>query len=471
MVLHARTDTIDTIFALSSGAGRAGVAVIRLSGSQSLPVLCALLGRDTPPRARVAVYAPIADPQSGERLDDAIALYFAGPASFTGEDVVELHVHGGRAVIEGVLDCLARQPGLRLAEPGEYSRRAFQNGKMDLTEAEGIADLIDAETAAQRRQAVRQMAGELGQLYEDWRLRLMRALAHIEADIDFPDEDLPDGIVAVLRSDLQRIANEIAGHLADNRRGERLREGFQIVILGAPNAGKSSLLNRLARRDAAIVSDIAGTTRDAIEIHLDLGGFPVTMVDTAGLRETGDAIETEGVRRATERAENADLRLVVIDRADWPRIDGEAARLIDRNTVILINKADQVDDGITASPSHDQSAGLVWSGVDAAGAVLELPVLAISAMTGAGMESLLQLLESRVKEGLDFAGPVPLTRMRHRRALEQALSHLHRGLGTDIAELAAEDIRLAVREIGKITGRVDVEDLLDIIFGDFCIGK
>ena len=391
-----------------------------------------------------------------------MAIYFAGPASFTGEDVVELHTHGGRAVIDGVLECLSRQPGLRIAEPGEYTKRAFENGKMDLTAAEGIADLIDAETAAQRRQAVRQMAGELGALYEDWRARLMKALAHIEADIDFPDEDLPDGIVPVVRGDLIAVGEEVTKHLADNRRGERLREGFQIVILGAPNAGKSSLLNRLAQRDAAIVSEIAGTTRDMIEVHLDLGGFPVTMVDTAGLRESGDVIETEGVRRATARADNADLRLVVIDRDDWPTIDPEAARLIDGSTILLINKVDDL--GSADIPK-------VWHGTSAGGAKLELPVLPISAMTGQGMESLLQLLETRVKEGLDFAGPVPLTRLRHRRALESASDHLDRGMKTDIAELAAEDVRLAVREIGKITGRVDVEDLLDIIFGDFCIGK
>ncbi|MBP3125470.1 tRNA uridine-5-carboxymethylaminomethyl(34) synthesis GTPase MnmE [Thalassospira sp. ER-Se-21-Dark] len=452
----------ETIFALSSGAGRAGVAVIRLSGPRSGAVLCALLGRDTMPKPRHAIYAPIRDPQSNERLDDAVAIYFQGPASFTGEDVVELHVHGGRAVIEGVLDCLSRQDGLRVADPGEYTRRAFENGKMDLTSAEGIADLIDAETAAQRRQAVRQMAGELGTLYEGWRARLMKALAHIEADIDFPDEDLPDGIVPVVRGDLMSVFGEIKKHLADNRRGERLREGFQIVILGAPNAGKSSLLNRLAQRDAAIVSEIAGTTRDMIEVHLDLGGFPVTMVDTAGLRESGDVIESEGVRRATERAENADLRLVVIDRNDWPTIDPEAARLIDDKTLILINKVDATDS--SAIPAS-------WQGTSVDGRALELPVLPISAMTGQGMESLLQLLETRVKEGLDFAGPVPLTRLRHRRALESASDHLDRGLQTDIAELAAEDVRLAVREIGKITGRVDVEDLLDIIFGDFCIGK
>ncbi|UKV14478.1 tRNA uridine-5-carboxymethylaminomethyl(34) synthesis GTPase MnmE [Thalassospiraceae bacterium SW-3-3] len=452
----------DTIFALSSGAGRAGVAVIRLSGPMAGATLCALLGRDNLPKARHAIYAPIRDPKTDERLDDAVAIYFAGPASFTGEDVVELHTHGGRAVIDGVLECLAAQPGLRIAEPGEYTRRAFENGKMDLTAAEGIADLIDAETAAQRRQAVRQMAGELGALYEDWRARLMKALAYIEADIDFPDEDLPGGIVPVVRGDLAYVHGEMTRHLADNRRGERLREGFQIVILGAPNAGKSSLLNRLARRDAAIVSEIAGTTRDMIEVHLDLGGFPVTMVDTAGLRESGDVIETEGVRRATARAEDADLRLVVVDRGDWPRIDAETARLIDRNTILLINKVDGTDAG---------NVPAVWSGQSAGGDQLELPVLPISAMTGQGMESLLQLLETRVKEGLDFAGPVPLTRLRHRQALERASDHLDRGLQTDIAELAAEDIRLAVREIGKITGRVDVEDLLDIIFGDFCIGK
>ncbi|RCK07121.1 tRNA modification GTPase MnmE [Thalassospira xianhensis MCCC 1A02616] len=452
----------DTIFALSSGAGRAGVAVIRLSGPMAGATLRALLGRDNLPKARHAIYAPIRDPKTDERLDDAVAIYFAGPASFTGEDVVELHTHGGRAVIDGVLECLAAQPGLRIAEPGEYTRRAFENGKMDLTAAEGIADLIDAETAAQRRQAVRQMAGELGALYEDWRARLMKALAYIEADIDFPDEDLPGGIVPVVRGDLAYVHGEMTRHLADNRRGERLREGFQIVILGAPNAGKSSLLNRLARRDAAIVSEIAGTTRDMIEVHLDLGGFPVTMVDTAGLRESGDVIETEGVRRATARAEDADLRLVVVDRGDWPRIDAETARLIDRNTILLINKVDGTDAG---------NVPAVWSGQSAGADQLELPVLPISAMTGQGMESLLQLLETRVKEGLDFAGPVPLTRLRHRQALERASDHLDRGLQTDIAELAAEDIRLAVREIGKITGRVDVEDLLDIIFGDFCIGK
>ncbi|MCH2273407.1 tRNA uridine-5-carboxymethylaminomethyl(34) synthesis GTPase MnmE [Thalassospira sp.] len=452
----------DTIFALSSGAGRAGVAVIRLSGPMAGPTLCALLGRDNLPKARHAIYAPIRDPKTEERLDDAVAIYFAGPASFTGEDVVELHTHGGRAVIDGVLDCLAARPGLRIAEPGEYTRRAFENGKMDLTAAEGIADLIDAETAAQRRQAVRQMAGELGALYENWRARLMKALAYIEADIDFPDEDLPGGIVPVVRGDLSSVHGEMDKHLADNRRGERLREGFQIVILGAPNAGKSSLLNRLAMREAAIVSEIAGTTRDMIEVHLDLGGFPVTMVDTAGLRESGDVIETEGVRRATARAEDADLRLVVVDRSDWPHIDAEAARLIDANTILLVNKVDGVDVGDIPT---------VWSGKSAIGDRLELPVLPISAMTGQGMESLLQLLETRVKEGLDFAGPVPLTRLRHRQALERASDHLDRGLQTDIAELAAEDVRLAVREIGKITGRVDVEDLLDIIFGDFCIGK
>jgi len=457
-----RVGQTDTIFALSSGAGRAGVAVIRLSGSMAGATLCALLGRDSLPKPRHAIYAPIHDPKTNERLDDAVAIYFAGPASFTGEDVVELHTHGGRAVIDGVLDCLAARPGLRIAEPGEYTRRAFENGKMDLTAAEGIADLIDAETAAQRKQAVRQMAGELGALYENWRARLMKALAYIEADIDFPDEDLPGGIVPVVRGDLSSVHGEMDKHLADNRRGERLREGFQIVILGAPNAGKSSLLNRLARREAAIVSEIAGTTRDMIEVHLDLGGFPVTMVDTAGLRESGDVIETEGVRRATARAEDADLRLVVVDRSDWPHIDAEAARLIDANTILLVNKVDGVDFGDIPT---------VWSGKSAIGDRLELPVLPISAMTGQGMESLLQLLETRVKEGLDFAGPVPLTRLRHRQALERASDHLDRGLQTDIAELAAEDVRLAVREIGKITGRVDVEDLLDIIFGDFCIGK
>ena len=389
MTINATPNTIlnvntDTIFALSSGAGRAGVAVIRLSGPMAGATLCALLGRDTLPKARHAVYAPIRDPKTDERLDDAVAIYFAGPASFTGEDVVELHVHGGRAVIDGVLECLAVQPGLRIAEPGEYTRRAFENGKMDLTAAEGIADLIDCETAAQRRQAVRQMAGELGALYEDWRARLMKALAYIEADIDFPDEDLPGGIVPVVRGDLASVYAEIGKHLADNRRGERLREGFQIVILGAPNAGKSSLLNALAGKDSAIVTDIPGTTRDVLREHIHIDGMPLHIIDTAGLRESPDTVEQIGIERAWQEINDADKVLLMVDATAGDNINPndiwpEFMEKLPKNMPLSIvrNKIDLVGEINTEMTE-----------------VNDIPVISISAQQQLGIEELKQHLKS-----------------------------------------------------------------------------
>jgi tRNA modification GTPase len=274
----------ETIFALATAPGRAGVAVVRVSGPKTALVLKAFTGNDSF-RPRVASLRTLRDPRNREALDDALVLWFPGPRSFTGEDVAELHLHGGRAVVAGVVEALGALPGLRVAEPGEFTRRAFENGKLDLTAAEGLADLVDAETSAQRRQALRQMEGALGRVYEGWRERLTRALAHIEADIDFPDEDLPTGVADAVRPVLDTLVAEIQAHLEDGRRGERLREGLHIAIVGAPNAGKSSLLNALARREAAIVSARAGTTRDVIEVHLDLGGFPVVLADTAGLRE------------------------------------------------------------------------------------------------------------------------------------------------------------------------------------------
>ena len=440
-----------TIFALATAPGRAGVAVVRVSGPASGAALTALTGRPLP-RPREATLAKLRDPKTGEVLDDALVLYFTAPRSFTGEDVVELHLHGGRAVVAGVVEALSSQPGLRVAEPGEFTRRAFENGKLDLTEAEAVADLIDAETNAQRRQALRQMDGALGTLYDGWRERLTRSLAHIEADIDFPDEDLPSGVSDTARPVLETLAREIDAHLDDNGRGERLREGLHIAIVGAPNAGKSSLLNALARREAAIVSARAGTTRDVIEVHLDLGGYPVVLADTAGLREAAaDEVEEEGIRRALDRAAKADVKIAVFDATTLPALDPATVALVDADTVVVLNKTDVVD----AIPP----------------AVAGVPAIAVSARTGVGLPSLEERLTAFSADRLAGSGVPALTRARHRSALEECRDALRRALTAPLPELMAEDVRLASRALGRITGQVDVEDLLDVIFRDFCIGK
>ncbi|MBS4045542.1 MAG: tRNA uridine-5-carboxymethylaminomethyl(34) synthesis GTPase MnmE [Alphaproteobacteria bacterium] len=446
--------TPQTIYALSSAPGRAGVAVIRLSGPQAADALETLTGGKVP-RARNASLRKLRD-DSGALLDEGMVLWFPAPHSFTGEDVVELQVHGGRAVLGAIFAALARLPGLRLAEPGEFSRRAFEHGKLDLTAAEGLGDLINAETEAQRKQALRQMQGALGQLYEGWRNQLVRALAHLEADIDFPDEDLPEGVAAEVKPQIARLREEIVAHLNDRQRGERLRDGLMVAIVGAPNVGKSSLLNALSKRDAAIVSDIPGTTRDVIEVHLDLGGYPVVLADTAGLRESADAIESEGVQRALKRAESADLKIVVLD-ATRKTVPKETEALIDQDAIVVANKAD---------------ATAVLSGWELNGR----RVLPISVRTHTGMDALLDLLEKEVVARIGLTGSATLTRARHREALTDCIAALDRFLrGSErhntSAELAAEDVRLAARSIGRITGRIDVEDLLDVIFRDFCIGK
>lgn len=440
----------DTIYALASGAGRAGVAVVRVSGPRSWKSLKALTNKQILPRH--ALFARLVNPQSKTLIDEAVVLPFQAPASYTGEDVVEYHIHGGRAVLSDLLDFLGAQDAHRMAEPGEFTRRAFENGKMDLTAAEAVADLIDAETSAQKIQALSQMGGALSRLYEGWSEDLKRALAHLEADIEFPDEDLPDGVAPEVMEEIQRLQGEISLHLNDGRRGERLRDGIQIAVIGAPNAGKSSLVNALARRDVAIVSDLAGTTRDVIEVHLDLGGFPVVLADTAGLRpeqlgESGhDAIESEGIRRALERAENADIRLLVFD-GTAAQVDAHTFALRDVHAIALINKA-------------DHAIGL------------SIPdALEVSATTGEGLDALLEVLRGKVAELIGAREMPSLTRRRHRSALEEALACLQRSRQVALPELIAEDMRLAVRALGRITGRVDVEDLLDVIFRDFCIGK
>ncbi len=440
-----------TIFALATAPGRSGVAVVRVSGPGSAAALSALTRRPLP-EPRRAGRTTLRDPATGDALDDALVLRFQAPASFTGEDVVELHLHGGRAVVSGVIDALSALPGLRLAEPGEFTRRAFENGKLDLTEAEAVADLIDAETTAQRRQALRQMDGALGRLYDGWRERLTRALAHIEADIDFAEDDLPGGVADAVRPVIDTLVSEIGAHLNDGGRGERLREGLHIAIVGAPNAGKSSLLNALARRDAAIVSARAGTTRDVIEVQLDLGGYPVVLADTAGLREAAaDEVEEEGIRRARDRASRADVKIAVFDGTALPALDAATLGLIDADTVVVVNKTDLP----AAVPS-------MIGGVE--------PV-ALSARTGVGLAQLEARLTAFSADRLAVGSAPSLTRARHRAALDECRIALLRALSAPLPELAAEDLRLASRALGRITGRVDVEDLLDIIFRDFCIGK
>ncbi len=447
----------DTIFALSTAPGRSGVAVVRVSGPKARAALAAL-GGPADPKARTAVLVDLRAPEDGEAIDRALVLSFPKPHSFTGEDVVELHLHGGPVVVRAALEALAGRAGLRTAEPGEFTRRAFDNGKLDLSEVEGLADLIAAETEAQRRQALRQMRGALSAQSEDWRRRLLAALAQVEASIDFPDEDLPPDGWARAKALVSQAKDEISQYLKGAPLGERLRHGYHIAIVGPPNVGKSSLLNALARREVAIVAETAGTTRDAIEVHLDLDGYPVTLVDTAGLRDelaAGglDPVEAEGMRRARDRAEAADLKLVVADLRDWPALGPGAEALVDETAVLVLNKVDLV-----TAPKAARYRGR--------------PLFAVSARQGTGLNTLVDYLRNRVAEDLGVAGAAPIvTRVRHRRALEDCRDGLARALGADEVALAAEDLRLAIRALGRITGRVDAEDLLDVIFKEFCIGK
>lgn len=443
----------ETIFALSSARGKAGVAIVRVSGPAALSSLQALAQLAVPPAPREALFRAILDPRDCSMIDRALVLPFKAPASFTGEDVVEYHLHGSTAVVDSLLSALSSFPEHRMAEPGEFTRRAFENGKLDLTEAEAVADLINAETQMQRQQALLQMDGALSSLYEGWRERLIRAMAYIEAVIDFPDEDVPDSETQKVVPEIAALSKEIESHLNDNRRGERLRDGIHIAIVGAPNAGKSSLLNLLAKRDIAIVSPMAGTTRDVIEAHLDLGGYPVVLADTAGLRpeeisEDGGhgSIESEGIRRALERARNADLRLLVFDGTEKV-LNSHTQALRDDNSVSVFTKKD--------SPAFHGGAGV-----------------AVSSTTGDGIEDLLAILADRIKSLYALSRETPsLTRARHRDTLLECLDCLRKAQSSVRPELMAEDIRIAARALGRITGRVDVEDLLDVIFRDFCIGK
>jgi tRNA modification GTPase len=445
----------DTIYAPATGAGRAAVAVVRISGPRSSEAVRALTGGLPKPR-RAALRQLVHD---GVALDDALVLWFEGPASYTGEDAAEFHVHGGRAVVEAVLEALAAQ-GLRLAEPGEFTRRAFENGKLDLTQAEGVADLIDAETEAQRRQALGQLGGALSARYEAWRGLLVQALAMLEAAVDFPDEELPEDVAARARPGLEALEAQIGEALDDASRGRRVRDGFRIALVGAPNAGKSTLLNGLVERDAAIVTSTPGTTRDIIEVPLTLGGYKVLLADTAGLRATEDAIEAEGVRRAQAWAADADLRLWVIDAAMFHVKQGDAYAIVRPGDWAVINKIDIVDN----FRLEELRAGLVDQG---------LVVLELAARKPGGAERARAALTSHVVDALSGAEFPAATRIRHAESLTEARSYLQRALsdvGLEV-ELAAEDVRLAARSLSRITGRIDPEDVLDRVFSSFCIGK
>ena len=423
-----------TIFALATGMGRAAIAIIRISGpgcGAMLETIC----RGTLPEPRRATLRSLW--RADDLLDRALVLWFPAPHSYTGEDGAELHLHAGPAVIDAVAEALISL-GAFPAEPGEFTRRAFGHGRLDLLEAEGIADLVEAETQAQRRQALRQTEGVLSTLYDGWAQRLRLILAQQEALIDFPDEDLPAEVEDGLLRGLADLGLELRAHLAAGGPGERLRRGLVFAVIGEPNVGKSSLVNALAQRDAAIVSARAGTTRDALEIRVVLGDVPVTLVDTAGLRETMDEVEAEGVRRARRHAEQADLVVRVIE----PSGAGDAG---DAGDLVVCNKIDQAP----APPG----------------------VVGVSALTGAGVSDLVGVLSQRARALTTQGGGAPFTRARHRAGVAEAAGHLADAAGAHWPELRGEELRLAVRALGRLTGAVGVEDLLDTVFGQFCIGK
>ena len=442
---------IDTIYSLSTGAGSSGVAIIRLSGSASEEVLKILTRKQTP-KPRLASLRRIHSPVNQDAIDEGIVIWFPGPNSYTGEDVVEFHVHGGPSITEEVLKSISTISSCRIAEPGEFTRRAFQSGKMDLTSAEAVADLIDAKTIEQRRQALKQFDGQLAGLYDEWRKQLIDLLAYAESAIDFSDEELPENINKTIKHNILCIKDSIAQHIDDKMVGERIRSGFRVTIVGAPNSGKSSLLNRLATRDAAIVSDIAGTTRDVIEVQMNLEGFAVIISDTAGIRDAQNEVEVEGVRRARKSADEADLVVVVFDALDLPNISEITSTYITDKSLVLINKVDVLEHTLPSEINGKE-------------------ILGVSAKTGEGFEEFQLKLNQDIKNYFRNNEQPVLTRVRHREALEEALVSLNRSSQAKLPELVAEDIRLAVRSIGKITGRVDVEDVLDIIFNEFCIGK
>ena len=474
-----------TICALSTAPGRAGIAVIRISGAAAPGTLRALCRRKLPP-PRVASLRALRNPATGEVIDRGLVLWFPAPSSFTGEDMAELHLHGGRAVIAGLFDALLYL-GLRLAEPGEFTRRAFENGKLDLTEAEGLSDLINAETAAQRGQALRQSAGALRHRYESWRSSLLRTMAYVEASLDFADEsDISNGAFHEAIPGARVLMAELEQALADGRRGEILREGIHVAIIGAPNVGKSSLLNALAGREAAIVFDEPGTTRDIIQVTLDLDGFPFILRDTAGLRETLSPVEQEGIRRAVSAAEDADV-LLLLEEASRKVLPHSASLAAGREDAGIASSFERTAAAYFPSPVGERAGvrgGLtgpqlvlkVLNKIDLAEPqTAETGAIAISAKTGEGLDMLKAALAAFARENYRADENPLITRARHRQEIERARTALASFLAcaeaNDPPELAAEHLREAAGAFGRLTGRLDVEDVLGQIFSEFCIGK
>ncbi|MBP7189702.1 MAG: tRNA uridine-5-carboxymethylaminomethyl(34) synthesis GTPase MnmE [Rickettsiaceae bacterium] len=438
---------MDSIFAQSSAPGKAGVSVFRISGPSALEVAKILSHMDSFSPRRLT-FTKLFD-QDGSVIDHAMIVYFNSPHSFTGQDVVEIHTHGSIAISKLLSERVLSTGLVRYAEPGEFARRAFINGKMDLTMAEGLADLIESETTMQHKQAMRQMGGELERLYSDLRAKLLKIISLLEAFIDFPDEEIPEDVLLDSESTIEELKAGLKSHLGDNRRGERLRNGIMLAILGEPNVGKSSLLNFLARREVAIVSNIAGTTRDVIESHLDIGGYPIIICDTAGLRlGTSDVIEEEGMRRAIKYAENADIKIIMFDVDNIATPSEQLLEMIDENTILLLNKVDKNQQIMS-----------------------NYPVIPISIKNNQGLDLLLAEIEKKA-QNLAMPSEMPsITRQRHRNSIEQALIALDRcDIRGDIV-LAAEDIRIAIRQLSLLTGRIEVDEILGEIFSKFCIGK
>lgn len=455
---HKIPDSGQTIFALATGSIPSAIAIIRISGPACSLIITNLTKREKLPPARLArrqlLYKNKAEhtPQKQDIIDEALVLWFPSPNSFTGEDMAELHVHGSRAVIEMLYQELLRFPNTRIAEPGEFARRAFYNSKLDLTSIEGLADLLAAETQAQQQQAIRQYQGELGQLYDGWRQKLIRLSAYLEAYIDFPDEELPSTLTDQLKQQLKDFELQLTNHLADAGRGQKLRQGVQLTIVGPPNAGKSSLMNWLTRRETSIVSAIPGTTRDVIEAILNIGGIPVILSDTAGLRPTTDAIEQEGVRRAQERAGQSDLNIFMLDVTHWPIILSDMAPMIKPETIVLVNKIDLMPPNVMNNYRTERT-------------------FFVSLKTNQGLQDFFKFLEHEVQKLAGLTEKPVLTRLRHRAALERCLQNIQHAQQNMVIELKAEDLRLAVRALGEITGRVHIDEMLDVIFREFCIGK
>ena len=442
-----------TIFALSSGQGTAGVAVIRISGPETKTVISKLTNGDIP-KPRVATLKKINKINTNELIDEGILLWFPGPNSYTGEDMAEFHVHGSVAVVLAIQNSISKIENCRIAEPGEFTKIAFQNGKINLLKAESISDLIRSETEIQRQQAIKIMSGKNSEIYNSWRSTLLKVLANVEAKIDFPDEDLPAKIINEIKLNTSKIKNEIKKVLNDKKVGEIIREGFKIAILGPPNAGKSSLLNYLSRRDAAIVSEVAGTTRDVIEVHLNIDGYPVVLSDTAGIRDSKDEIEKKGIILALKKAENADLNIVIIEPKS-AHFTGFLKDLVSEKSIFVINKTDLGIDNIVND-------------------FKKYNPIYISLKNEKNIDELIKEIKKRLKGKFINFENILITRERHREHLEKCVLHLEKFLQKNEKndfDLAAEDLRLATRNLGIIVGKIDVEEILESIFNDFCIGK